>query len=122
MKIGRSMIVVIAVAACAVTALAPAAASARACYPGEVCLYENIDYGEPMTWWVGSRTDIIHLSARGFRDKTSSWINRSAYRWCVYDVIGSQHILLWRMYPHSADDYVGRDRQDRADYARRDTC
>jgi hypothetical protein len=120
MKIRRSVIGVIATAACAVAA--PAAASAATCDRGEVCLYPHLDLGGNPVDWVGSRTDIVHLSARGFRDQATSWLNRSSYRWCVYDVIGSQHILLWVMPPGTYDDYVGAARNDRADYARRGTC
>jgi hypothetical protein len=122
MKTRRSVIGVIATAACVLAGLAPASASARPCYSGEVCLYNHIDHGEPMTWWAGSTTAIVHLSDRKFRDITSSWKNASAYRWCVYDVIGSQHIFLWAMPPYSYDDYVGGANTDRADYARRGTC
>jgi hypothetical protein len=131
MKIRGIVIGVIATAASAVAALAPAFASAAACKRGEVCLYDLADRKPDgrMIRWAGSRTDIIHFGNSRFRDTTSSWTNRSHYRWCVYDVVGNRHTLLWTMNPgrHPTnpiryDNYVGGIVNDRADYARRGTC
>lgn len=131
MKISGIVIGVIATAACAVAALAPAVASAAACNRGEVCLYDlpNRDPAAGMIKWAGDRADIIHFGNSRFRDRANSWTNRSAYRWCVYDVVGNRHILLWRMNPGRYDSDVdippppvASSVKNRADYARRGTC
>jgi hypothetical protein len=133
MKIRSIVIGVIATGACAVAALAPASASTAGCHPGEVCVYDKADRKPKpegrMLRWAGSRTDIIHFGNSKFRDVASSWMNRSHYTWCVYDVSGNRHTLLWRMNPGRNpknpiryDNYVGSSLNDKADYARRGTC
>jgi hypothetical protein len=131
MKIRGIVIGVIVTVACAVAALAPASAKAPPCKRGEVCLYDLFkrNSANGMLRWAGSRTDIIHFGNSRFRDRVSSWTNRSRYKWCVYDTVGNQHTVLWRMNPGSRptnpiryDNYVGDAVNDRADYARRGTC
>ena len=136
MKIKGIAMGVIATAACAVVTLGPALAKAPPCNRGEVCVYDLANRaGGPsrtegrMIKWAGSRTGIIHFGNSKFRDIASSWTNRSHYKWCVYDVVGDHHTVLWRMNPgrNSAnpiryDNYVGDAVNDKADYARRGTC
>lgn len=125
MKISGTVLGVIATAVCAVAALEPAVASAAACNRGEVCVYEKPNRQGRMIKWAGSRTDIIHFGNSRFRDIATSWANRSAYRWCVYNVIGNRHILLWKMNPARQiryDNQVLPTVDNKADYARRGTC
>jgi len=84
MKLRMTSRVAVAAAVVALAAAgAPAAFAAPAdCSSGQVCVYDNINYGSQLGWrWAGfARTDV----SSGNNDKMSSWSNNSGTNACWY--------------------------------------
>lgn len=110
------------------TALAPMTTSYRDGCPyndttGWTCFYQNVDFNHNSCGGGGSCGDggrmlefatcgAQDLSAYGFSDQTTSWVNNTSSYVTVYDANNS---LLWSESPGSSSSYVGSADNDRAD-------
>jgi hypothetical protein len=90
---------------------------------GWTCFYQNIDFNHNTCGGGGACGDggrmlefascgTADLSAYGFSDQTTSWVNNTSSYVTVYD---ANSTLLWSESPGSSSSYVGSADNDRAD-------
>jgi len=87
LKLVRLIAVLVATIAAATVVASPASARTRAearavCPDNSLCVFEH-DYWNGK--WVSSRSRINNLEFFGFNDKTTSYLNDSGSRFCLYE-------------------------------------
>jgi hypothetical protein len=100
MKLVRSISALIAMLGVAAVIAAPASArsvaQARAiCPDNSLCVFEHEGFNGK---WVSSRSAINDLGYFGFNDKTTSWLNDSGSKFCMYQHTNTGwHSVGWRL-------------------------
>jgi hypothetical protein len=94
-----------------------ASAAAMYCDAGDVCLFDHTGLRGLVAAPPGNLGRRYSLIGYGAQDKTSSWRNRSTYRWCAYDertFLPDEY--LFTLDPGKYNSWVGSYANDRTDY------
>ncbi|MEO3775891.1 peptidase inhibitor family I36 protein [Micromonospora sp. B11E3] len=64
----------------------PASAAWSDCPSGQFCIFDNIYFGGAyFTPWWSSPSQLNNFSYANFNDRASSAVNKTGYRWCLYE-------------------------------------